>query len=554
VSGTGGARAGAARGTTALRVVCHATAELPLVVLGVVELARGWRPLYDNADVALRSYQVFSSHSPLVGHEMAVSVGTRAVFGPGPIQNWLLAVPVRIDPAQGVLWGSLVAAVAAVALLVEAAWSVGGWRGAAVGSGSVLVLVLARTDVALDVAWNVWFGLFFLGTTMASGLATATGRLRWWPVTVVAASVVVQCQAAFAPPAVAVCLLAPVLGVAARRRAHRRVGPAWLAVGLGVAAAVWSAPLLEQATGHPGNLTLLARASSESGPTIGATAALRALGGATSVPPSWVHPLPPPGPGLFAAIVGTFSGSGWWGVTVLALLAVIGAVSWRTGRRTLASMALLTLALAGGGVVAIGSVPAPQFLVVGYLGALWVTVGTAVWVTFAWAAGELAPSAAAAVRRRRRSDAVSEPGSGDPDPIGAGRGAARWDRRGSVAAVLVLVTLSAGVVWRGFDRMDGIAPTLAGWPAVHATAAVAAAAARVAPAGPFRLTVAGEGSADHLAVDTGVAYLLVTRGLDPRPDAPIAYATFGRPPAHGPTVVLVVPDRGGPVAAHLVEG
>src|SRR5450631_663373 len=94
-----------------LRVLCHLAAELPLVVFGAVESARGWRPLFDNAGLAYRSFQVFSSHSPLVGHQMAVSAGSHAVFGPGPLQSWILAVPVRVDPAQGALWGGVAAAV-----------------------------------------------------------------------------------------------------------------------------------------------------------------------------------------------------------------------------------------------------------------------------------------------------------------------------------------------------------------------------------------------------------------------------------------------------------
>jgi hypothetical protein len=383
----------------------------------------------------------------------------------------------------------------------------------------------------------VWFGLFFLLTTVATGSAVATGRLRWWPVTVVAATVVVQCQAAFAPPAVAVCVLAPVVGVVAARRAPRRPAPAGLVVGLVVGAALWTAPVVQQVTSRPGNLTLLARATRASGPSIGATAALRAFGGATWLPPSWVHPLPPPGAALFFAIAGLFTGPAWWGVAVLVLLAVVAGMAWHAGRIPLAATAAVAVALAGGAVVAIASVPASQFLVVGYLGALWVPVGTAVWVTFAWAAWWVVSMV---VDRHRVAGGGAEVRTG-------------WERPVMVAAAVGLVVLSAGVVWRGLDRMDGITPTLAGWPAVHATAEAADAVQRVAPHGPFRLQVAGPGSATHFAVVTGVAYLLVTRGYDPRPDSPVAYVTFGRPPAHGPTVVLSLPD-GGPVSARRLGG
>ncbi len=525
-----------------LRVACHLVVEVPLVVLGAVELARGWRPLYDNAALALRSYQVFTAHSPLLGHEMAVSAGTHAVYGAGPVQDWLLAVPVRIDPAQGVLWGALVCAVAAVALTVEASWSVAGWRGAATAAGVVLVLGLARTDVDLDVAWNVWCALLFLMAAVAAGVATATGRLRWWPVAVVAATVATQCQTAYAPPALAVCLVAPVVGVAARHRDRSTIGPAWLLVGLGVGAALWAAPLAQQVAGHPGNLTLLTRAARDSGPAIGWSAALHAFGGATGIPPSWVHPPPPSGAALFVAVVHTFSGPAWWGTVVLAALIVVTVGAWRAGRGTLSAMAALTLALSLGALASIATVPASQFLVVGYLGALWVPVGTAVWVTLAWAAGDLVVS----WRAGSRAGA-------------AGAGAApvpweRWEGPVAVGVAVVLVLLSAGVVWRGLDRMDGTAPTLVGWPAVRAAEAAADAAGTVAPTGPFRLEVVGRDGPSDLAVATGTAYLLVTRGLDPRVGSPAAYATFGRPPVGGPTVVVEVRAGGGRVTARRLGG
>ena len=75
-----------------------------------------------------------------------------------------------------------------------------------------------RISVVLDPVWNVWFAVIFLMTTFTTALAVATGRLWWWPVTVVVASVVVQSQAAFGPLAVTLCIAAPVLGLVARRR------------------------------------------------------------------------------------------------------------------------------------------------------------------------------------------------------------------------------------------------------------------------------------------------------------------------------------------------
>jgi hypothetical protein len=524
------------RSDTWLRVLCHLAAELPLVVFGVVELARGWRPLFDNADLALRSYQVFSAHSPLVGHQMAVSVGSRAVFGPGPLQSWLLALPVRIDPAQGALWGSVLAVVVAVALAVEATWSVGGWRGGATTAAGFLVIALVRPEMVLDPVWNVWFAVLFLVAAFATALAVGVGRFRWWPVTVVLASVAVQAQAAYAPPAIALCVVAPVLGlVLLHREAVPRIG--WLIGGIGAGIVVWAAPLAQQVADDPGNLTLLARASA-AGPTIGAAGALRAVGGATGLPPDWVHPLPTGG-GLaqFYGVARLVQGPEWWGLAVLLSVVAIGAVALATGRRALGASAVLTSALSVGVVVTVATIPTSQFLVLGYLGAVLAPVGLAVGVTVVWAVGEVVLVAVG--RERDRPDGTVAT---------TGRDRACWP------AAVVLVGLSVWLTVSGLGRMDGAEPTLSGWPAVRTTDEATAAAAVVAPHGPFRLEVEGPSGAFTFAVESGVAYQLVTRGLDPRPTIAVAYPTFGRPPVGGPTVVVTIPGPGGRVRARLRTG
>jgi len=531
-------------GATAVRVVCHVAAELPLVVFAVIEMARGWRPLYDNAGLALRSYQVFSLHSPLVGHQMAVTVDHHAVFAPGPLQNWLLAVPVRLDPSQGVLWGAVLCAVIAVAVSIEATWVAGRWKAATVTSACIMVLFIVRTDVALMVLWDVWFAVLFLVATVCTGLAVATGRLRWWPVTVVVASVAAQCQAVFAPPVIAVCLVAPVVGIAVRRGRGHRMGRAWLAVGLGVGGLVWLAPLVQQATTQPGNLALLLRGTSQSGGTIGLSRALGALGGAVRPIPEWVHP-PPAGGGfhLVVAVANIFTGPKWWGAAVLLLLVVIGVLAWQSTRVLLSALAWVSAAVAVGGVAAIAAMPLPQFLVFGYLGVLLVPIGMAAWVTLVWAGVEVLMVGVRRVGSSRR--VAGEAHEIDVVPWGG--------RAGVVMAGVgvVLVALSAWAMTSGLRHIGGSVPTISGWPAVRTADVATAAVAQVAPRGPFKLQVVSPDGAYGYSVEAGVIYLLVTQGFDPRPDVPVAYPTFGRPPSMGPTVVLELPRRGGQVTAHL---
>jgi hypothetical protein len=564
---TGAGRPVRRRRDVALRIVCHLAAELPIAVLGIVELARGWRPIFDNADLAFRSWRVFGARSPLLGHQMAVTVDGHAVFGPGPLQSWILAVPVRIDPTQGALWGGVVAVVVAVALAVEASWSFGGWAAGAVTSASVLVFALVRPELVLDVVWNVWFALLVLVCAFCSALAAASGRLRWWPVTVAAASVVVQCQAAYGPPAVALCLVAVAMGLAVRRRRGERLGGAWWIGGLIVGAVAWAAPVIQEATTAPGNLTLLVRAAGGSGETggsagtIGWRAALRALGGATRLPPDWVHALPT-GEALarFFGIVGIVSGPAWWGLVVLGLVAAIAGLGWRTGRTRLAVLAALTLALALGALATVATIPESQFVVLGYLGALLVPVGITVWITIVWAAGT-AVAAGVKGRGRWRRDVGDGPGTErtvrGPDrrehAVARWASTVRWVPVVRWASAAALVGLSTWVLVTGLGEMDGAAPNLVGWPVVRLTDEASAAARHVAPEGAFGLSLRGLPQAEALAVEAGVAYRLATEGLDARPTAAVGYPTFGHPPPGGPTVVVTVSGPGGSVRARRVR-
>src|SRR5580704_13191079 len=107
------------RRATLLRVVAHLAAWLPFVT-GAVRLARdGWRPAGDNAAIALRSWNSLTAHGPLVGQATRLAHG---VFDPGPLEYWLLAIPVHISPAHGILWGATICCMAACSVAIEAAW------------------------------------------------------------------------------------------------------------------------------------------------------------------------------------------------------------------------------------------------------------------------------------------------------------------------------------------------------------------------------------------------------------------------------------------------
>lgn len=379
---------GRTRSALIVRVLCHLAAELPLVIVAVIELAGGWRPLFDNANTAWRAYLVFSSDSPLVGHHIA---GPFLAYGLGPLQYWLLAIPVRIDPLHAVLWGSVVLAVVGVALAIEAAWSTARWLGGCAVAAGILVLYATQPEVLVNPAWNASLGAIWFLTTLATGWAVASGRLRWWPVTVLAATLAAQTQEFVAIACIVLCLITPALGVLTVRRARAALRWGWAIVGLVVAFLLWIVPVVQQLTGHPGNFTLLWRALHRHAATLGVEHALGAISAMTRLYPQWTNPLPTHsqlGGFFYAATI--FSGAIWWGVTVLIVLAVIAAVAWWRGRTALAALATVATVTSLITVATIASFPASQILQFDYLEAFLALIGMAAWATLIWAVAELA--------------------------------------------------------------------------------------------------------------------------------------------------------------------
>lgn len=528
------------------RLLLHAAAEVPLVVFGAIELARGWRPLFDNASIALRSYQVFSRQSPLVGHQVALSGGSTPVFSPGPLQNWLLAVPVRIDPGQGALWGAVLCAVIGVALAIEAGWSTARWWGAVVVTAAALTLFAVRGEIAADVLWNEWFGLIFVITTLATGWAVASGHLRWWPVTVIAASVAAQCQEVNTLAVVMVCGVSPVLGVLANRLKGTRIRTSPLLVGVVVGLLAWSAPVVQQLRGHPGNLSLLWRTAHQPGPKVDLSQALGALGAGLKLIPEWVH-APPIGGGYagFVYVVDIFGGPRWWAVATLVLLIVIGTIAWTKGHVRMVGATAVSFVAAVGCLLSFAAVPESQFLTFEYLGALVIPIAMAVWLTFGWAfVGAARPVLRWASRTVRAPDDQSE-------TVETSRG------RTTVPVVALGATIVAVAFgWSlasGLSLMGTDLPTGGGWSAVRVSDAGTAAVARVAPRMPFRLELVSHLGDEQFSVLTGTAYLLDTEGFQARLGGPATTATYGAVSHSMPVVVLTVARVGGGVSASILD-
>jgi hypothetical protein len=417
------------------RLVAHLAAWLPFVIGAIRSAQQDLPVISDGAAIALRSWDALTPYGPLVGQATQLRNGA---FDPGPLQYWLLAIPVHIDPRQGVVWGAALWCIVASSLAIEAARSALGPPGGLAASGIIIGAVAWQPLIAAQPYWNPWFGMMFFLAVLAAALAVMSGRRRWWPVLVTAASVAAQAHLMFALASAALVLVALVAGLADTVRA--RAGYWWAAAGLLAGAACWTAPLIQQFTSRYPNLSLLLASLGKQRPA-GTAFGLRALGASTLHPVWWV-------PSLSLRLHGVGgdigAGSPAFGVAVLALTAVVLIVAVRPLRsRRLAALATVNLLTSGAVLTTYSNIsahdighPSQNYLLIVLLPAgllAWLTLGSAVVL----AARRVASQARALpVARLRPLRPGGEPGS-------VGGSAARWAVAALGAAAIVLLGMGS---------------------------------------------------------------------------------------------------------------
>jgi hypothetical protein len=320
-------------------------------VLGPARIIRhGWHPVGDEAAIALRSWNSLTAHGPLVGQATRLAHG---VFDPGPLEYWLLAIPVHLDTVHGVLWGAIICCLVACSLAVEAAWSVLGAAGGLCASGFIVGVTLWMPVIAVTPSWNPWFGLTFFIAALAAAWAVMSGHRGWWPALVISASIAAQSHLMFTVPSAALAILALIVGLVDTIRS--RAGSRWVVAGLIAGAACWSGPLIQQFTSRNGNLGLLLRSSgATSGARTGGAFSLRALSAATEPVPIWLKPSMQP-----LAIYRLINHRpAWFAVAVLVLLAVAAVMAVRPLRcRPLGALAVVSLVISLGSLVTYSGIP-----------------------------------------------------------------------------------------------------------------------------------------------------------------------------------------------------
>ncbi|HEY5351907.1 MAG TPA: hypothetical protein VIK57_05590 [Streptosporangiaceae bacterium] len=489
----------------ALRVVAHLAAWLPFV-LGPARLIRsGWRPVGDEAAIALRSWNSLTSHGPMVGQATRLAHG---VFDPGPLEYWLLAIPVHLDTVHGVLWGAVICCLVACSLAVEAAWSVLGAAGGLCASGLIVGLVVWMPDIALTPSWNPWFGMTFFIAALAAAWAVVSGHRSWWPALVISASIAAQAHLMFTVPAAALAVLALIVGLADTIRG--RPGYWWLATGLIAGAACWSAPLIQQYTSRDGNLSLLLRSSgARTGARTGGAFSLKALSAAVEPVPVWWKSL------QSMAVYHLISHRpAWFAVAVLVLLAVAAVMAVRPLRcRPLGALAVVTLVVSLGALVTYSGIPVhnTSLRTLGYLIVLLFPVGVLSWlVVGSWAV----LTVRLILRQLATTRPAASPANATPELETAGSSVRQPAvRRAGPLAGLAATALIAGGAILAVSLQGPTVHQVTGDPAMAASAAASRQIARALPGQPIALSIHDFDASALGRMTLGVTWALTPEGF-----------------------------------------
>jgi hypothetical protein len=499
-----------------------------VVVPTVQELIAGWRPLDDNAAIAVRAYQSLSLHPPLVGQATAAAVGTgHTLYDPGPLLFYLLALPVRISPTYGLLIGAMIMVGLVLSVAIEAAWSAGQWVAGALVALTVLDLLWLMPTVFESLPWNAYFPLPFLLASIVLAWVVSLGQVNWWPVLVVTASISAQSHLLFLVPAAALVSVALVFGLLRTRRVHPpgdgadRFGARvtvrslrWLFVGLGAGLLCWLAPLIQNMGPH-GNLSALADSGGQ--PAFGSGFGLSQVGQALTGPPLWMTR---PADGFFTAYSFTHAPPPWTGGLVFGLLLLVTVAALGSRRRALGGLGAVALATAAGFAYAFAIFPKKNTMSLGYLiNPLWILT-ILEWSVLVWGLCILV----GAVLRRRHAPLLRP-------RVARAAGAGLLVAALSAMAVAGLWSVSnspADVNWSAQD--------------VAVVGRATAAIERAAPPGPVNVRVVPSEFILQHYVAEGIGYRLLRDGWSPGLGlVPAIYTGLGTPSgSHAPTFTVTL--------------
>lgn len=428
-------------GRRALTLATGLAGAIPVIVATANAVRGGWIPGADQAIIATRAYDVLGSHAPLVGqYTLAGMVTGKITHGLGPMLFWLLAPAARFGSTASIAWTMGIVNTLAIVGVVALARRRGG---AVLMFAAAVAVALMCQSLAAETFHDVWnpsAGLFPFTLLIFLCWSLACGEYRLLPLTVLVASFVVQAHLMYLPATVgllgvgagglALSLVAGrraraagrvpggafggspdrrSSGLAPRERARGgRSLVAWIGAAMLVAAICWSAPIVDELRGAPGNMSLVVQTASASKPTLGASVGWHAVVRAVGVRPWWLYV--PANRWQRKRDVRSTPGTGAVDSTLalLAALALALLAGLMRRRRDVVAGALIGFVLCAALAAVAASTPTPRVLsaTLGYTMWWGSQVGMWVWLMLAWFAwlGLAWLVAAAAGLRAARSD------------------------------------------------------------------------------------------------------------------------------------------------------
>lgn len=402
-------------------------------------------PAGDQGIIATRAYDVFSSHTPLVGQYSLVSeVVGHLTYSPGPMLYWLIALPAHFGSPHAIALTMGIANMACVLGIVALARRRGGTALMLVTAVAVALMCRSFMPEALHDPWNPSAGLLPLALLVFLCWSLACGEHRLLPPIALVASFTAQCQVAFLAPTLALLAVGLVgLFVSRRSGSASRLWP-WVLAALAVLVLCWAPPAIDEIEHSPGNLTLLYRAATVHSKKMGTTAGARAVVRAVGIPPRWLRTPGNPYDTRLSDV--TAAPSTLAIVSCIAILAALLAAgvagAWRR-RVDIASAAAIGLLLCAAFAAVAESTPVSSFKVLGYT--LWwgSIAGMFVWLTLGFSAFELAREALAArVGSRQSARDSTQTGRSPISRAGRSRAAALAVVLGLCASVAIAVSVA----------------------------------------------------------------------------------------------------------------
>ena len=383
---------------------------LVLPILGAVLTLPGGRPWYATDDWAIEL-----AHTADVGGRHTPLVGVYSRFGwyhPGPLLYWVLAPFEHAFGPKGMLAGTGLVNAFALAGVVVFAHRRGGTQLAVLAAavGAVLCRSLAlgvHPGFVVD-PWNPEIALlpFLLLLLLAWSVLCEDWPALPWMVGV--ASFIVQTHIGYAPLAIGL----PAFATGWRGIAwwHRRRAQAVtdtpqplplrsLVVAGSIGVVLWLAPVIQQLSGHPGNLGALFHYFTHPAEhPLGVSRGLGVMGRELAFPGPWINGHDSPSPNY---IVG---GSILPGALLTTIVATLGVLAWRRGHRDAGRLAALAVADVGLGIFTVSRIVGTVYPYLVFW--TWI-IGAVLWLSIIWSAWCLLAS----VRIVDRAMSVAAPAS-----------------------------------------------------------------------------------------------------------------------------------------------